>query len=151
MSDLYITFALPNPAGKDRPPHGGPSDAQLNGEWIQFLNATGNTLDMNGVRLLHQTFDRLCQHTGQDEVTSFWGVLDPGYSFRVHTGSGQPWQEGTILHTFLGRSNYAWNNACGDTAVLVNQHGIQVDFASYAPNPPEGRILQRQQGTNYLR
>ncbi len=151
MPELYITFALPNPAGKDRPPHSGPSANQLNEEWIQFLNASGRTLDMNGVRLLHQTFDRRCQHTGQDVVATFQGSLNSGNSFRVHTGSGQPRWEGTVLHTYLGRSNYVWNNACGDTAVLVNAEGDQVDFAGYTPNPPEGQILQRQQGTNYLR
>jgi hypothetical protein len=71
MTDLYITFALPNPAGKDRPPYSGPSDVQLNGEWIQFLNTSGKQLDMNGTRLFHQTFDRHCQRTGQDEVANF--------------------------------------------------------------------------------
>lgn len=151
MPDLYITFALPNPAGKDRPPRNGPSDAQLNGEWIQFLNASGKRLDISGVRLLHQTFDWRCQRTGQDELTRFTGVLDSGLSIRVHTGSGKDWSEGTVLHTYLGRSNYAWNNACGDTAVLTTANGAQVDLASYAPNPPEGRTLQRQPGTSYLR
>ena len=89
MPDLYITQALPNPAGKDRPPHGAPTNTQLNGEWLEFANTAGKELSLDGVQLLHQTFDRHCQRTGQEVVTTFNGALDAGRSIRLHTGTGQ--------------------------------------------------------------
>lgn len=150
MPDLYITQALPNPAGKDRPPHGGPSNAQLNAEWLEFQNTSGKNLDLAGVDLLHQTFNNWCQLTGQETVTSFKGPLDAGRSIRVHTGRGEGAWEGTLFHFYLGRSNYVWNNACGDIAVLSVKGGT-IDSAGYAPNPPEGAVLRRVSGTNQLR
>jgi hypothetical protein len=150
MPDLYITRAIPNPAGKDRPPHGGPTNAQLNGEWLEFQNASGKNLDLAGVDLLHQTFGTRCQRTGQETVTSFTGTLNAGSSIRVHTGRGEGAWEGSLFHFYLGRSNYAWNNSCGDLAVLSLKAGT-IDNAGYAPNPPEGKILIRVSGTNQLR
>lgn len=151
MVDLYITHAHPNPAGKDRTLHGAPSVTKLNEEWIQFRNDSGRELDMNGVRLLHQTFNQFCQATDRREVTSFEGGFAPGYSWRIHTGSGTAHWEGAVQHLYLGRANYLWNNACGDTATLINPSGIVIDTASYAPRPPEGTVLLRQAGTNLLR
>lgn len=151
MPDLYVTQALPNPLGKDRPPHGGPSNAQLNGEWVEFANTSGSSYSMEGVQLVHFTFDRKCQKTGEDRLTPFNGGLDSGYSIRVHTGAGQPSWEGTVRHLYLGRSNYAWNNACGDTVVLRDATGGLIDWARYSPSPQEGRILRRVSGANDLR
>lgn len=151
MPDLYVTLALPNPTGKDRPRHGAPSNAQLNSEWMEFSNVASRTLDMSGVAICHYTFNDRCQQTGEDRLTTFTGELAAGYSIRVHSGSGQPSWEGTVRHLYLNRSNYAWNNFCGDTAVLRNAAGTLVDWASYAPNPGEGQVLRRQQGTNRLR
>lgn len=150
MIDLYITQVLPNPPGRDRPPHGGPTNEQLNREWVEFTNASGRVLDMNGVQLLHFTFDRRCQKTGEDRLTTFSGEFNPGYSLRVHSGFGEVSWEGTIRHVYVGSPSYAWNNACGDTAVLRNGAGTLVDWASYAPNPPEGKVLRRVSGTNKL-
>ncbi|HEV2855669.1 MAG TPA: lamin tail domain-containing protein [Thermoanaerobaculia bacterium] len=149
MPDLYITQALPNPTGKDRPPHGGPTNAQLNGEWIEFANTSGRPLNLQGVRLLHDTFGWRCERTGQDAVTTFQGSLDSGLSIRVHTGSGEGQWEGNVFHFYVGRSNYIWNNNCGDRATLAIEGGT-IDWARYTPNPPEGRILRRVAGTNNM-
>ena len=150
MPDLFITQALPNPTGKDRPPHGGPSNAQLNGEWLEFQNSSGRQLDLGGVQLLHLTFTSQCQRTGQESVTTFNGSLATGASVRVHTGAGEGYWKGTVFHLFLGRSNYVWNNRCGDLATLATAKGT-IDWASYASNPGEGRVLRRIAGTNELR
>lgn len=150
MPDLYLTLALPNPAGRDRSRYGTPSNVQLNGEWMEFANVAGHTLDISGVSLNHYTFSTLCQHAGEDQLITFSGELDGGYSVRVHSGAGEASWEGYVRHLYLNRSNYAWNNDCGDTAILRNLAGTILDWASYDPNPAEGRILRRQQGTNRL-
>ena len=148
MPDLYLTLALPNPTGKDRSRYGAPSNTQLNTDWVEFANMRNNTLDMSGVALCHYTFNDRCLKTGEDQLTTFNGELSAGYSIRVHSGSGQPSWEGTVRHLYLNRANYAWNNTCGDTAVLRNAASTLVDWASYDPNPADGQILRRQQGTN---
>jgi hypothetical protein len=59
---------------------------------------------------------------------------------RVHTGTGTAFVEGTVIHAFLNRGNFLWNNRCGDTAVL--RAGDQlVDWAFYSPGPAEGVVL----------
>jgi hypothetical protein len=150
MPDLLVTHALPNPAGKDRQHPYAPSNDQLNREWVEFANASARTLSMQGVAISHYTFDRACGRTGEDQLTSFTGNLDPGRSIRLHTGRGQAWDEGTVRHLYADRSNYAWNNVCGDTAVLRSSRGDVIDWASYDPDPPEGVVLTRLPGTNKL-
>ena len=49
---------------------------------------------------------------------------------------------GADKHVFIGRDQYVWNNAEGDTAD-ISQGTTALDQASYAPNPPEGVILRR--------
>ncbi|HEX2220181.1 MAG TPA: lamin tail domain-containing protein [Gemmatimonadales bacterium] len=149
MPDFYITSAQPNPAGKDRPPHGGASQRQLNQEWVEYQNTTQKTLSLDTLRLFHYTFDNRCQKTGENQLTYFWGSLSPGHSIRVHTGSGQVSSEGVLHHLYLNRENYVWNNACGDFVVLRLAGGARIDWAHYVPNPPE-RILRRVQNTNLL-
>lgn len=149
MPDLYVTQALPNPPGKDRPPHGGPPNSQLNGEWIEFANISVRTLDLAGLRLVHQTFNTRCESGNQESLTTFSGSLDAGKSIRAHTGHGEGWWEGNILHLYLKRSNYVWNNSCGDFALLAVTNA-KIDWAGYAPNPTEGRVLRRISGTNKL-
>jgi hypothetical protein len=150
MPDLVVTRALPNPPGKDRRPTSGPTNDQLNNEWVEFANAAGRELLIDGVTISHHTFDRSCNDTGEDQLTTFNGILGSGQSVRLHTGSGTPWNEGVIRHLYVGRSNYAWNNACGDTAVLRTARGEVVDWASYDPQSPEGVVLSRVPGTNKL-
>lgn len=150
MPDLYITFAQPNPKGKDRPPFTGPTNDQLNEEWVEFTNPNLVSVSLEGVGLRDYTFDRTCRKTGERRLTTFSGSLSSKYSVRVHTGAGQPWDEGTRRHLYLNEGNYVWNNACGDTALLRYPSGGLIDWAQYAPNPPEG-VLRRVPDTNELR
>jgi hypothetical protein len=150
MTDFYVTSAQPNPAGKDRPPYEGPSQRQLNQEWVEFMNTTQQTLGLDNLHLYHYTFDDRCKKTGEGHLISFRGGLSSGHSIRVHTGSGQVSSDGALHHLYLGRGNYVWNNACGDYVVLRLTGGTLSDWAKYDPNPPEG-ILRRVQSTNVLR
>lgn len=148
MPNLLVSFALPNPAGKDRSASGA-SNAQLNGEWVEFKNNISQSVSLDGVSLFHQTYNQSCQRTGYDSLTSFNGSLAPGQSIRLHTGTGDKFQDGSIIHLFLNRGNFVWNNRCGDSVIL--QVGTTlVDWAAYGNNPPEGRILSRANGQNWL-
>jgi hypothetical protein len=53
---LTIIRIKPNPAGKDRPPNGGPSPAQLAAEWVECRNDQGQDVSLNGVSLWHLTY-----------------------------------------------------------------------------------------------
>lgn len=150
MPDLYVTLAQPNPPGKDRPPRTGPTNSQLNEEWVEFSNPNVGASDIQGVELRDRTFDRSCQETGERVLTTFSGSVSPNHSVRVHTGSGSPWNEGTRRHLYLNRASYAWNNVCGDAIILRYASGNLIDWARYSPDPREG-VLRRVLGTNELR
>jgi hypothetical protein len=147
---LVVTRALPNPAGKDRRPPFAPINDQLNNEWLEFGNLGDRPVSLENVGLFHYTFAVGCLKTGEDRLMTFQNSLQPRHSVRVHTGSGPEWVEGTIHHVYAGRGNFAWNNACSDTAVLRNAQGSLIDWAAYDRNPPEGVILDRIPGTNRL-
>lgn len=148
MSNLLVTFALPNPVGKDRSAS-GVSNNQLNGEWVEFKNNAYQAVSLDGVSLVHQTYNQNCQRTGTDSLMTFKGSLNYGQSVRVHTGSGETFQDGNVFHLFLNRGNYVWNNRCGDSVILQSGSTV-VDWAAYGPNPTEGRILTRASGQNWL-
>ena len=148
MSNLLVTFALPNPVGKDRSAS-GVSNSQLNGEWAEFKNVINQTVSLDGVSLVHQTYNQSCQRTGSDSLMTFKGTLASGQSVRVHTGTGETFQDGNVFHLFLNRGNYVWNNRCGDS-VILQSGGTIVDWAAYGNNPPEGKILARVAGQNRL-
>ena len=48
---LTIIRIKPNPAGKDRPPHGGPSPSQLAGEWVDFRSDAGKDVPLDHISL----------------------------------------------------------------------------------------------------
>lgn len=148
MSALLVTYALPNPAGKDRSSL-GVTNSQLNGEWVEFKNNIGQSVLLDGVSLVHQTYNQSCQRTGSDSLMTFKGSLGYGQSVRVHTGTGETFQDGNVFHLFLNRGNYVWNNRCGDSVILQSGDSI-VDWAAYDRNPPEGRVLTRVYGQNRL-
>lgn len=150
MPDLYVTRALPNPPGKDRTPANRATNEQLNAEWVEFQNTTDRTLSLDGVSLTHMTFDNRCNPHHEDHLTAFTGSLQAGRSIRIHTGSGTGWWEGDIFHFYLGRENFVWNNVCGDRVQLRNQQGQSLDWAAYAPNSADGKVLLRVAGTNIL-
>jgi hypothetical protein len=145
---LYITRIKPNPAGKDRGPHGQTSAAQLAAEWVDFQNNGSAGIDLANVELYHRAY-----HPGQqptwEQVTPFSGVLPVGKTVRVHSGCGPDSairaedRNGADYHVF-SRKNYIWNNKEGDTPALYNKATeVTLDSASYDPNPPEGQILVR--------
>jgi hypothetical protein len=148
MPNLLVTYAHPNPAGKDRSSSGA-TNSQLNGEWVEFRNNINQPVSLNGVSLVHQTYNQSCQPTGSYVLTPFSGTLGVGLSIRVHTGTGQGYQDGTVAHLFLNRGNYVWNNRCGDSVILQSGSTI-IDWAAYGANPPEARILTRAAGQNWL-
>ena len=151
MTELYITKATPNPAGKDHAAGRPPTNDQLNGEWLEFKNTTQRVLSLDDIRLVHNTFNNYCTKTGEATFVNFKGGVAAGKSIRVHSGSGQGWWEGDVYHFYADHGNFVWNNKCGDTAFLRNPANQNLDWASYAPNPGEGAVLLRVPNTNTLR
>jgi hypothetical protein len=144
MSSLYLTAIMPNPPGRDRVTS---SAARLNEEWVEFAAVDPNR-NLAGDELHHLTFTSYgCSVTGRVCLERFGAVaVLREQRVRVHTGSGQPWWEGNVLHWYLGHGWFVWNNACGDRAVLTFNGGT-LDWAEYSANPPE-RVLTRILGTN---
>jgi hypothetical protein len=145
---LYITRIKPNPAGKDRGPHGQTSASQLAAEWVDFENNGTGGVDLSMVELFHRAY-----HYGQqptwERVSTFTGILPAGKSVRVHSGGGPEGvirdedRRGADYHVFSGE-NYVWNNKEGDTPALYHTTTkTTLDAASYDPNPPEGQVLVR--------
>ena len=107
-------------------------------------------LELQGVSLLHYTFDADCKKTGEEGVISFsGGKLKSGQSIKVHSGKGSTEFVGEVYHFSLNRERYIWNNKCGDYAVLRRAEKL-IDWAMYDPNPPENTVLRRREGTNKL-
>ncbi|MEO8754635.1 MAG: hypothetical protein ABI624_18355 [Casimicrobiaceae bacterium] len=148
---LTIIRIKPNPAGKDRPAHGGPSAAQLAGEWVDFRNDAGQDMALNGISLWHLAYTPGRQATWE-KVTDFTGTLPAGKIVRVHGGETRALSvirpedlAGADYHAFSGRDAYVWNNKQGDSPLLYVESTKQtIDQTSYAPNPPEGAVLVRQ-------
>jgi hypothetical protein len=149
MASLYVTRAHPNPIGKDKLRWDPPSNEKLNEEWVEFRNITVSKLQLAGVSLHDNTYDSNCSSTGERQLTPFTGELESGGSVCVHTGAGQNSFDGDVHHLYLGRQNFVWNNRCGDRVVL-RVNGDLLDWAYYDPNPPEGGVLRRREGTNKL-
>lgn len=148
---LTIIRIKPNPVGKDRPPHGGPTAAQLAGEWVDFRNDAGQDVSLNNVGLWHLSYAPNRSPEWQ-RVMTFTGTLAAGKIVRVHAGQKRELSviraedlAGADYHVFTGEDAYVWNNKPGDTPLLFNETAKQtIDKASYAPNPPEGVVLARQ-------
>jgi hypothetical protein len=148
---LSITMAVPNPLGREQAEVGSLSRDRLNGEWVEFANVADAAVSISGVTLLHLALNYLCQPTGMNELTTFFGELESGYSIRVHSGSGVPSLDGKVRHHYLDRSGFIWNTACGDKAILRDATQTSVDWAGFLPYPAEGQVLRRQTATNRLR
>jgi hypothetical protein len=148
MSTLYIVQAQPNPPGKDTVRPGFATAAQLNEEWLEFEARNGDR-NLIGDVVSHLTFSSSCSVTGQDQLIKFGQeTLREGQRLRFHTGSGIKQWVGGVLHVYLGRDWYVWNNVCGDRATVTFQETV-VDTAGYRPRPPEG-VLVRVPGTDRL-
>ncbi len=146
---LYITRIKPNPAGKDRSPHGQTSAAQLAGEWVDFQNNGSAGVDLANVELYHRAYHQYGQEPTWEKVMGFKGILGAGETVRVHSGTGplsvvrSEDLQGAKHHVFTEK-NYVWNDKEGDTPALYNAATqVTLDSASYDPNPPEGEALVR--------
>jgi len=151
MNPLHTYRLKPNPRGKDRPPHGGPSAAQLGAEWVDLRNSDTSPKNLQGVKLYHLAF-RNGRPSHWDLIMPLKGVLHPKKVLRIHAGPGPESilnpedKSGADHHLFTGRNQYVWNNAEGDTSRLtewLNGQEQETDRASYDPNPPEGAVLVR--------
>ncbi len=97
----------------------------------------------------HLTFSNTCAITGEDQLIHIpGGTLPSGRRLRLHTGRGTDAWVMDIMHIYLNRNWFVWNNACGDRATVRYQNQV-IDTAGYTPNPPEG-VLVRIRGTNRL-
>src|SRR3990170_1123050 len=76
MPDLPVTRALPNPVGKDLL-GGWATNEQLNGEWVEFHNVSQRLLSLEGVAILHYTFSRNCEKTGEERLRPSVANLEP--------------------------------------------------------------------------
>lgn len=147
---LTIIRIKPNPAGKDRPPHDGPTPAQLAAEWVDFRNDEGQDVVLNGVSLWHLTYA-----PGREpqwaKIQTFSGQLPAAEIVRVHSGRKRALSvvrsedlAGADHHVFTGEDLYVWNNKQGDKPLLFFEAARKtIDQTSYAPNPPEGVVLVR--------
>ena len=79
---LTIIRIKPNPPGKDRPPHGGPTAEQLAAEWVDFKNNTGSTITLDGVALYHVAYPADGQPTWS-RIMTFTGGLKPAEVVRA--------------------------------------------------------------------
>lgn len=148
--DLTITRIKPNPTGKDRPPHGGPTAEQLAAEWVDFRNDSGRTLSLDGVALYHIVYSTSGRATWS-RIMGFKGTLKPSEIVRVHSGRDRGLaviraedRAGATYHLFTGNDAFVWNNRQSDRPRLKNESTNQeIDQAWYAPNPPEGAVLVR--------
>jgi hypothetical protein len=148
---LTITRIKPNPAGKDRPPHGGPTPAQLAAEWVDFRNDQGQAVSLNGISLWHLTYAPGRDAEWARIMTFSEFTLANGKIVRVHSGIKRDLSvvrqedlDGADYHAFTGDDAYVWNNKQGDTPLLFRATDkTTIDNASYDPNPPEGVVLVR--------
>lgn len=159
---LQITYTKPNPLGKDRTASGAARPEQLLGEWVDIKNVGTEAIRLSTISLEHTLYTDRCQSTGRTK--NYWNgggseTLKPGASIRVYTGVREkqhlmsPIDKSPIDWIgFANMNNFVLNNKCGDT-IVVNWQDTQgrqyQDIASYAPNPPEGAVLQRS-GANLV-
>ena len=149
--NLLIIRIKPNPAGKDRPPYGGPTPEQLAGEWVDFRNDAGQSMPLGSVALYHLAYDMHGQSSWA-RITGFTGTLPMLKIVRVHAGRERDLSvirpedsAGADYHIFTGDDSYVWNNDRGDSPLLQNETKREtIDRTLYAPHPPEGVVLLRQ-------
>ena len=150
MKTLHIVRAKPNPAGKDHPPHGGPSPTQLAAEWVDFKNTGPSGVDLATSELFHLAFSADGKSTWA-RVTGFTGNVPAGQVVRVHSGEVRSInviaiadQVGADHHVFTGVDRFVWNNAQGDRPSLWDSALKEwIDQTSYDPYPQDGAVLTR--------
>lgn len=153
---LFIQSAKPNPFGKDAMRHSAKPE-QLLGEWVVLQNNGNASLNLGNFYLANREFDSHCVAKPQPVI--YWGgdgakTLAPGQTVRVHTGKFADWwaantedKNGVHYHSFAEKGWFVLNNRCGDTISVWTKDRagqyLNVDSASYDPNPPDGAILER--------
>jgi len=102
-----------NPPGPDT--H---ANSQLNREWVQLHNTSGQRITLTGWTLRDK----------QDHVYKFgtYKIKAHGY-VKIHTGKGT----NTQTDRYWGRSWYVWNNT-GDQATLKDNNSNVIDRCSYS-------------------
>jgi hypothetical protein len=162
---VQISYARPNPIGKDKTPSGTAKAEQLLGEWVDITNIGTEGIRISTLGVHHTRFDDYCR-VRPESTEEYWSwrdskeILQSGQTIRVYTGrhkdlhllASMPVDNGSVAwHGFANRDNFVLNNRCGDTIYVTwnDSRGQQQDSAGYANNPPEGRILKRV-GTRLL-
>lgn len=157
---LVIIRSKPNPSGKDVSGH-HPLSTQLLGEWVDVRNDGPSAVTLAGVYLANECFSGACERT---KTQTYWDgssvrYFAPGQVLRVHTGrsADQIYMHasdrlGADIHAFAESSSFILNNRCGDKIALWMKrpdgswHPLPIDSATYDPNPPDGKVLQRMGG-----
>jgi hypothetical protein len=152
---IEIHRAKPNPTGKDKAGN-TPIASQLLGEWVDLKNTGDAAVSLSTLRLANREFDGSCRVKTNTQI--FWtgpssGSLNPGQIVRVHTGRSRDAasmsavdQQGVHYRAYAEKGNFVLNNSCGDTLSVLWKSGeswYTDDEAAYAPNPTEGKVLQR--------
>ncbi|MBC7632429.1 lamin tail domain-containing protein [Aeromicrobium sp.] len=99
------------------------SNASLNAEYVTVKNTGTSTRSLSGYTIRDETGFKYRFPTG--------AKLRPGYSVKVHTGSGS----NTSSNRYWSQSRYVWNNT-GDTATLRNSSGVKRDTCSWSSGGP---------------
>lgn len=152
---MLITKAKPNPSGKDRIGNLAP-DAQIAGEWLDIQNNSHQSVSLSNIEIQHVAYSLLYPNGIWENVFSIDWIIPAGATLRIHSGGKTPLTQlsvvdrtGADYHAFTGK-NYVWNNNRSDTPRIYDVvRRMTVDQATYAANPPEGKILHRV-GTSLL-
>jgi hypothetical protein len=155
--NLQIFRAKPNPLGKDKFGSGVPRPEQLLGEWIDLKNIGNEAVPFHGIKVYHVAFDSRCQVVEKTRLYYecwYGNSLEPGEIARLFTGRerdkhlmAEADKNGVNYYLFANKDNFVLNNRCGDNLLLTWSASFgsnASDSAGYAPNPPEGVVLQRR-------
>lgn len=152
---IEIHRAKPNPTGKDKAGN-TPIASQLLGEWVDLKNIGDAAVSLSSLHLANREFDGNCRVKTNAQI--YWTgpsnvSLISGQIVRVHTGRSRDAasmravdQQDVHCHAYAEKGNFVLNNRCGDTLSVWWKHGEnwhKNDESAYAPNPAEGKVLQR--------
>jgi hypothetical protein len=104
----------------DSPGRDTRTNASLNAEWVRLTNNTSR-----GIQLRGWTVRDVARHV----YTFSTYTLGARKSVYIHTGRGTNGRP-DAGHRFWQSGNYIWNNT-GDTAILRNAAGTQIDSCSW--------------------
>lgn len=153
---LLINRAKPNPFGRTRIGAETPTPESLLGEWVEVKNIGPDSIHFSTIQIRHLVFDPSCYATGESECCWQGGsdeYLKPHQTLRIHTGREsdaprmpEPDRIETDWHGYGGWPDFLFNIQCGDRLIVTWRDSFErsfLDWAAYAPHPPEGAILIR--------